>query len=151
MRWRKGSLARDSVEHIMEDKQQYSIGDLCREFGVTPRAVRFYQAKGILHPTRRSGGLTRIFNKRDRVRLMLTLRGKQAGFTLVEIKELIDLYDSADGPEKQRKSALEKGRAQVEFLRKQIAELTAAADDLERDCKYLEQRSPECPLKAEAV
>lgn len=134
----------------MEDKKQFSIGDLCREFDVTPRAVRFYQAKGILHPTRRTGGLTRIFNRRDRARLMLTLRGKQAGFTLVEIKELLDLYDSDEGPEKQRLAALEKGRAQVSYLRKQIAELTEAADNLERDCKYLELSSPECPLKAQA-
>ncbi|MDH3741356.1 MAG: MerR family DNA-binding transcriptional regulator [Hyphomicrobiales bacterium] len=134
----------------MEDKQQFSIGDLCREFDVTPRAVRFYQAKGILHPIRRTGGLTRIFDKRDRARLMLTLRGKQAGFTLVEIKELIDLYDSEGGPEKQRLAALEKCRTQVKFLRKQIAELTEAADNLERDCVYLEQRSPECPLKVQA-
>lgn len=135
----------------MDNKQQFSIGDLCREFNVTPRAVRFYQAKGILHPVRRTGGLTRIFNKRDRARLMLTLRGKQAGFTLIEIKELIDLYDTEGGPEKQRQVALEKGLAQVEFLRKQIAELTEAADSLERDCKFLEQRSPECPLKAQAL
>ncbi|NNE25052.1 MAG: MerR family DNA-binding transcriptional regulator, partial [Rhizobiales bacterium] len=133
----------------MEDKQQFSIGDLCREFNVTPRAVRFYQAKGILHPTRRTGGLTRIFNRRDRARLMLTLRGKQAGFTLVEIKELLDLYETEGGPEKQRLIALEKGRAQVKFLRKQIAELTEAADSLERDCDYMERRSPDCPLKVQ--
>lgn len=134
----------------MEQKQQFSIGDLCREFDVTPRAVRFYQAKGILHPTRRTGGLTRIFNRRDRARLMLTLRGKQAGFTLVEIKELLDIYESEGGPERQRQVALEKCRNQVEFLRGQIAELTKAADELERDCDMLERSDPNCPLKAHA-
>ena len=134
----------------MADKQQFSIGDLCREFDVTPRAVRFYQAKGILHPTRRTGGLTRIFDRRDRARLMLTLRGKDAGFTLVEIKEMLDLYETDGGPEKQRLVALEKCRAQVKFLRNQIAELTRAADDLEQDCVRLEKRSADCPLKAQA-
>ena len=128
-----------ATELEMEQKKQFSIGDLCREFDVTPRAVRFYQAKGILHPIRRTGGLTRIFNRRDRARLMLTLRGKQAGFTLIEIKDLLDLYDTEDGPERQKRVALEKGKQQLVYLREQIAELTEAADTLERDCNELEQ------------
>ena len=135
----------------MEQKQQFSIGDLCREFDVTPRAVRFYQAKGILHPTRRAGGLTRIFSRRDRARLMLTLRGKDAGFTLIEIRELLDIYDSENGPERQKQAALEKGKAQVAYLRKQIAELTAAADALERDCNDLEKNQSECSPAAMAA
>ena len=131
-------------------KQQFMMGDLCREFGVTPRAVRFYQTKGILHPTRRAGGLTRVFSRRDRARLMLTLRGKQAGFTLVEIKEMLDLYDSEDGAEKQREVALRRGREQVAYLRKQIVELTDAADQLERDCNMLEDGCPFFEHHAEA-
>ena len=121
-----------------DKEQQFSIGDLCREFGVTPRAIRFYQTKGILHPTRRSGGLTRIFSRSDRARLKLTLRGKRAGFTLVEIKEILDLYDPKDGGELQRKVALEKGKEQIEFLRRQIAELTEALAELEKDVQCLE-------------
>ncbi len=121
------------------EEQLYSIGDLCREFNVTPRAVRFYQTKGILHPSRRAGGLTRVFSRRDRVRLKLTLRGKRAGFTLIEIKEILDVYDQEDGPRRQQQMIVEKGREQVKFLREQIAELTAAADELERDCALVEQ------------
>jgi DNA-binding transcriptional MerR regulator len=131
-----------------EKKQQFSIGDLCREFNVTPRAVRFYQAKGILHPTRRSGGLTRVFDRRDRARLSLTLRGKRAGFTLVEIKEMLDLYESAGGIEAQRQLVMKKGREQIRQLRSQIAELTAAADELERDMNLIEQGCHRTQLKA---
>ncbi|MGI9464196.1 MAG: MerR family transcriptional regulator [Aestuariivirgaceae bacterium] len=122
-----------------DQEQKFSIGDLCREFDVTPRAVRFYQTKGILHPARRAGGLTRVFNRRDRARLKLTLRGKKAGFTLVEIKELLDVYDQEGGILLQQQMLLEKGREQVRFLRRQIAELTEAADELERDCALVAQ------------
>ena len=124
---------------MTEKKHSFSIGELCREFNVTPRAVRFYQAKGILHPSRRNGGLTRIFSRKDRARLMLTLRGKRAGFTLVEIKEMLDLYDQNGGAERQRKVALEKGREQVGILHRQIAELTSAVEELEHDIACLER------------
>lgn len=125
--------------NMMEKKQSFSIGELCREFDVTPRAVRFYQAKGILHPSRRNGGLTRVFSRKDRARLMLTLRGKRAGFTLVEIKELLDLYDQKGGADHQRRVAITKGRDQIAVLRHQIVELTSAVEELERDVACLER------------
>ena len=64
----------------------YSITELCREFDVTPRTLRFYEQKGLLHPARR--GWTRLFSYRDRARLQLILRGKKVGFALEEIKEI---------------------------------------------------------------
>lgn len=72
-------------------QQRYNIGELSREFGVTTRAVRFYEDEGLLSPTR--DGTRRIFSTRDYTRLKLILRGKRLAFTLREIRELLDLYD----------------------------------------------------------
>ena len=69
----------------------YSIQDLAEHFKVTPRALRFYETKGLLTPGKR--GQTRIYSERDKTRLMLTLRGKKLGFSLEECREIIDMYD----------------------------------------------------------
>jgi len=108
----------------------YSITELCREFNVTPRTLRFYEQKGLLHPTRR--GWTRIFNYRDRARLQLILRGKKVGFALEEIKEMLDLYNLRDGQLTQLRIASTKMRERLEALRKQRVELEDAIGDLER-------------------
>lgn len=71
---------------------KYSISDLAAEFEITPRSLRFYEAEGLLSPTRQ--GLTRIYSRQDRVRLQLILRGKRLGFSLSEIKILFNWYDS---------------------------------------------------------
>jgi DNA-binding transcriptional MerR regulator len=78
-----------------QEKDIYSIGDLSREFGVTLRTLRFYEDKGLISPQRR--GTTRLYNRRDRARLQLILRGKKVGFSLEDIKEMLDLYDLRDG------------------------------------------------------
>jgi DNA-binding transcriptional MerR regulator len=73
----------------------YSIGELAREFGVTPRTIRFYEDQGLLAPRRvGAGARQRSYSARDRTRLKLTLRGKRLGLTLSEIRDLIDMYDS---------------------------------------------------------
>src|SRR3712207_6830902 len=72
--------------------QTFSIGELAREFDLTTRAIRHYEACGLLAPQRR--GRVRIYTPRDRTRLRLTLRGKRLGLTLAEIKELVDMYES---------------------------------------------------------
>jgi len=69
----------------------YSIRELGEEFGVTARTLRFYETKGLVSPERQ--GVTRIFSERDKVRLDLTLRGKRLGFSLEEIRQIIDMYD----------------------------------------------------------
>jgi len=74
-----------------ERAEVYSIGELAREFDVTPRAIRFYEAEGLLAPRRE--GQRRIYAPRDRTRLKLTLRGKRLGLTLSEIRALIDMYE----------------------------------------------------------
>ena len=70
---------------------EYSIKNLAEQFGISARALRFYEDKGLLSPGRR--GQTRIYSERDKTRLLLTLRGKRLGFSLEECKEIIEMYD----------------------------------------------------------
>ncbi len=121
--------APDTKDRPSRDRT-YSITELCREFSVTPRTLRFYEQKGLLHPARR--GWTRIFNYRDRARLQLILRGKKVGFALEEIKEMLDLYNLRDGQLTQLRIASTKMRERLEALRQQRVELEDAIGDLER-------------------
>jgi DNA-binding transcriptional MerR regulator len=111
------------------EPSDYSIGDLSREFDVTPRAIRFYESEGLLSPQR--DGQRRIYSPRDRTRLKLTLRGKRLGLTLSEIRELIDMYETGrdERPQLERflavleshKSALEQQRADIVAQLEEIA------------------------------
>jgi DNA-binding transcriptional MerR regulator len=73
------------------ERAEFSISELAREFDITPRAIRFYEDQGLLAPRR--DGQRRIYSPRDRTRLKLTLRGKRLGFSLSEIRDLIDMYE----------------------------------------------------------
>jgi DNA-binding transcriptional MerR regulator len=102
----------------------YSIGALAREFDVTPRAIRFYEDEGLIAPER-SGG-RRVYGKREYVRLKLILRGKRLGFSLAEVREMLELYDSApdERPQLQKfLDALSARRAQLESQRRDIDEV----------------------------
>jgi DNA-binding transcriptional MerR regulator len=109
---------------------EYSIGELSSEFDVTPRAIRFYEAEGLLAPRRE--GQRRIYTARERTRLKLTLRGKRLGLTLSEIRDLIDMYEPGrdERPQLERflavleahKAALER---QSEDIEAQLAEIAA--------------------------
>ena len=79
----------------MASLSTHSISELAEEFDITPRAIRFYEDRGLLAPERRGNGVVRVYSARDRTRLKLTLRGKRLGLTLSEIRELIDMYDSS--------------------------------------------------------
>ncbi|MBI1736448.1 MAG: MerR family transcriptional regulator, partial [Candidatus Rokubacteria bacterium] len=76
-------------------KELLTVNEIAGELGVTPRALRFYETKGLILPLR--AGTTRVYTRRDRGRLMLILRGKRLGFSLVEIKEYLDLYNTDRG------------------------------------------------------
>ena len=75
-----------------DNRDLFAIADLAREFGISTRAIRFYEAKGLLSPER--VGATRIFRRRDRARLILILRGKRLGFSLRDISDYLSLYDA---------------------------------------------------------
>lgn len=75
-----------------ENRDLFAIADLAKEFGISTRAIRFYEAKGLLMPERVGG--TRVFRRRDRARLILILRGKRLGFSLRDISDYLSLYDA---------------------------------------------------------
>ena len=114
----------------------YSITELCKEFDVTPRTLRFYEQKGLLNPARR--GWTRLFSYRDRARLNLILRGKRVGFSLEEIKEMLDLYNLRDGQLTQLRVASTKMRERLGVLKVQRVELNQAIGDLERTVELVD-------------
>ena len=111
-------------------RQLYTVNQLAEELGVTPRAIRFYEAKGLIAPAR--AGTTRVFEKRDRARLMLVLRGKRLGFSLAEIREYLDLYDAGRGQAGQVNLLLQK-------TRDRIAELEQPQRDLEQTLSELRE------------
>ena len=116
--------------HSEKERAEYSIGELAREFDVTPRAIRFYETEGLLAPRR--DGQRRIYTPRDRTRLKLTLRGKRLGLTLSEIRSLIDMYEPGRDARpqlerflsvlQQHRAALERQREDIEA---QLAEIAA--------------------------
>ena len=114
----------DSVE-----QERYSITELAREFGITTRAIRFYEDQGLLAPAR--SGLTRIYAERDRVRLKLVLRGKRLGFTLKEIAAILDMYHAEPGESGQLQYMLERLQDQREVLEKQRNDIDLTLGELD--------------------
>lgn len=113
----------------------YTISELAKEFDVTTRAIRLYEEAGLLSPER--DGNKRIYRERDRVRLRLTLRGKRIGFTLAEVKDMFDLYDSkpVEGEKKQILYLLQVMNQRLETLKLQREELELAVVDIESVCE----------------
>ena len=115
---------------------KYSITELAREFGLTTRAIRFYEDQGLLAPSR--AGRNRIYGHRDKVRLKLTLRGKRLGLSLYEIRELIDLYDAAKDEQVQVERFLEvlhRRRAILEQQREDIEAVLGEIAAFEHQCR----------------
>ncbi len=109
-------------------KDQMTIREMCDAFDVTPRTLRFYEQKELLFPIRE--GQKRLYTRRDRARLKLILRGKRFGFSLEQIRQLLDLYDTGDRQQTQLTRAYEIARTRLDEMERQRAELDSAIADL---------------------
>lgn len=104
------------------------IGDVARQFGLTLRALRFYEDKGLISPKRE--GNARLYTHKDIVRLKLVLLGRKAGFSLREVKQMLDLYDPESGNARQYRAMIDKSERQLVKLEKQRAEIDEAIGEL---------------------
>ncbi len=118
-----------------QDDAIFTIGDLATEFEITTRAIRFYEARGLLRPMRR--GTARSFTRRDRARLKLILRGKNLGFTLEDIAEYLSLYDTDPTQVTQTRLLLDRVEAH-------IADLNTKRSDLDRTLEDLREIRAQC-------
>jgi DNA-binding transcriptional MerR regulator len=114
-----------------------TIREMCDTFDVTPRTLRFYEAKELLFPERH--GQKRLFTKRDRARLKLIIRGKRFGFSLEEIRQLLDLYHMGDQQQTQLARTYDIARDRLADLEAQRDEINEAIDDLRNQLKWGEK------------
>ncbi len=130
-----------------QSKRTYTITELAREFDITTRAIRFYEDEGLLSPQRI--GRNRVYTSRERVRLMLILRGKRLGFTLSEVKELFDIYDASRDQVPQLMQYLKilhYRRASLEQQRRDIDAVLKEIEAFERQCmKILQDKGVPVP------
>lgn len=134
-------LENDEIVDVMSatddssKKTQFGIGDLAKEFGCTLRTLRFYEDKGLINPKR--DGMNRVYSRRDRARLKLVLMGKNVGFSLSEIRDMLDLYDLRDGQVTQLRVALSRFNEQITVLENQRRDIEQAIEELTRTVEII--------------
>jgi DNA-binding transcriptional MerR regulator len=119
-------------------QQTFTIRDLTRRFGVTSRTLRFYEERGLVSPER--DGQERIYSRRDCARLKLALMGKSVGFSLDEIRAMLDLYNLGDAQETQLKVAHARFLEQIDRLQRQRSDIDRAITELERASRYVTEK-----------
>ena len=126
------------IADLRRPYRTYTIRQLCQEFKCTPRALRFYEDKGLLSPARE--GLNRVYNYKDRARLQLILQGKRVGLSLAEIGEILDLYEVGDGGAQQAARSLGKFRDRIVALERQKIDIDEQIAQLKQGCEAMEKR-----------
>lgn len=132
-------------KHDAEKRDLFAITDLAKEFGISTRAIRFYETKGLLKPDRL--GSTRVFRRRDRARLILILRGKRLGFSLRDISEYLSLYDADGTRTAQVKLLIEKVDERLDLLRAQLADLETTIEELTEIRQLADERLHQEPAR----
>ena len=125
-----------------------TIREMCLDFDVTPRTLRFYEQKELLFPIR--DGQRRLFTRRDRARLKLILRGKRFGFSLEEIRQLLDLYHMDDGQQAQLAKSYELAEKHLADMEQQRAELDQAISELKEQMAWGANRLDEMAKESAA-
>jgi DNA-binding transcriptional MerR regulator len=126
---------------LRRPERTFSIRQLCLEFKCTPRALRFYEDKGLLAPGRQ--GINRVYSYKDRARLQLILNGKRVGLALAEIREILELYDKSDGNAAQNAKALRKFRERIVAFEQKRHDIDQAIVELHAACARLEKQLAE--------
>jgi DNA-binding transcriptional MerR regulator len=121
---------------LRRPERTFTIRQLCLEFKCTPRALRFYEDKGLLSPARQ--GLNRVYSYKDRARLQLILRGKRVGLSLAEIREILQLYGKGDNGASQNAKALRRFRERIVAFEQQRADIDEHLSELRAACARLE-------------
>jgi DNA-binding transcriptional MerR regulator len=119
----------------------FTIRQLCLEFKCTPRALRFYEDKGLLSPAR--DGLNRVYSYKDRARVQLILQGKRVGLPLAEIGEILDLYEVDDGGAQQAAKSLRKFQERIVALENQKVDIGEQIELLKAGCARMEKQLAE--------
>jgi DNA-binding transcriptional MerR regulator len=141
---KRANIGLDLSAHLDSEKdgaETFRIRDLAREFNVTARTLRFYEESALLAPRREKQ--ERIYSRRDRARLKLVLMGKSVGFSLDEIRAMLDLYDLGDGQATQLSVASKRFQEQIEKLKVQRRDIDRAIAELERANETIAQRLAE--------
>lgn len=120
---------------MLKNTPTYSINELACDFGVTPRTLRHYEDQGLITPERQ--GQNRIYHGEDRARLAWILRGKRVGFSLLEIGEMLDLYDIGDQRKTQQSVTVDRCRKRIDALEAQRDDINATIDELSEFCDML--------------
>ena len=139
---------------LSDPERLYGIAELANEFGITARAIRFYEAKGLLAPPRVNGG--RVYTRRERARLKLLLRAKSIGFSLAEIEQFLNLYgDRGEGRPQQVAFVAERTSALIKELEQKQADVAATLQELKeinRQCmRYLTEKGAVCGQSGAAL
>jgi DNA-binding transcriptional MerR regulator len=133
----------------MTANRTYTIRQLTKEFSVTARTLRFYEDEGLIAPERR--GQSRIYSGRDRARVILILRGRRVGFSLAEIREILDLYNAHDGGVSQFVHSRRKFTERIATLQQQKIDIEESLVELRRGIAEIDQRLAAHPADSRAA